>query len=422
MQQKAKNCYKDILPNGIRVITEPMPHLHSVSLGIMTHVGSCNETPSIAGSSHFLEHMLFKGTQKRSAKEIAEAMESVGGQLNAFTAKDHTCYYAKCLSDNFGLSVDLLADMFTDSLIGEDDFNMEKEVILEEINMYDDTPDDLVHDLFSSVLWPEHVYGRAIIGSRDSVQALSAADLRAHYRNSYLPQSTVISVAGNVEREQALSLAGEYFSGFSAAGERLTYGTPAPVSGNGFIHKDIEQSHICIGFPSVREYDDDYYPLMVLNCALGGGASSRLFQEAREKKGLTYSIYSYNSSYSLGGYWAAYSSANPQKLPEIVKIIMQEIASAKEKGLGADEFEKAKRQLRGGIILSYENNSNVMLKNGRSELVHNRIISMQDSLDRLETVQLADVLAVARRIFDKNKACMALVGPKELNLDIKSML
>ncbi|MCL2677859.1 MAG: insulinase family protein [Clostridiales bacterium] len=415
-------AYKHVLANGLRVVVEPMPHLYSVAAGIWVGIGSCHEAAAPGGVSHVLEHMLFKGTPKRSAKEIAEAMESVGGQMNAFTSKEHTCYYAKCLGEHFGLALDLLADIFLNSLLDEEEFEKEKQVILEEINMYDDTPDDLVHDLFAATLWPDHVYGLPIIGTRESVNSLTIKQLAEYYRKAYLPRFTVVSVAGKIEREQAVEQAARYFSAFGGLGDKAAYEKPQAASANSFLYKDIEQMHLCLGVPGLREDDDDYYAAQVLNAALGGGASSRLFQEAREKRGLTYSIYSYNSGYSKGGYWAAYSSAAAQKMPEVVKVIMNEISGIREGGLPEAELERTKQQVKGNILLGFESTSSVMIKTGKSELARGRVLSVQEMVDKVMAVGPEDIRRVAAALFQKDRFALSTVGPEEIAFDLKSMI
>lgn len=405
--------YRDILPNGIRVLTEPLNHLHSVATGIWTGVGSAHESDDLAGISHFLEHMMFKGTATRNAKQIAEVMESVGGQMNAFTSKEHTCYYTKCLDEHFALSLELLADIYLHSLFDRVEFEREKNVILEEINMYEDTPDDVANELFMDTLWSGHTYGRPIIGSKKSVSNIKRDDLYKYYLKNYRPQSTVITVAGNVTREQVLAEVEKYFAGFKGQKEEKFIADLTTNSGQAYVYKDIEQMHLCVGVPGLREQDKDYYAANVLCAALGSGASSRLFQEAREKRGLAYSIYAYHGSYSLGGYMMAYASTSPKNLDQMLSVIMEQIADIKERGLHEEELQRTKQQLKGGMLLSLENTSNVMSRIGRMELSWGRVRTIEETLNQLMNVTMEDINRVAQRLFVADKFVLSLVGPQE---------
>ena len=412
-------AYKDILANGIRVITEPMPHLYSVATGIWCDIGSINETPLLGGVSHFLEHMLFKGTNRRDAKEIAQAMEAVGGQMNAFTSKEYTCYYTKCLAEHFGHSMDLLSDIYLHSLLDEEEFSKEKGVILEEINMYEDAPDDLVHDLLAATIWGGHAYGRPIIGSKDTVSSLSAQRLKDYYRTTYRPESTIIAVAGNVTREESVAASEKYFGGFvshNTSENDLTIDKTRPPTqaAQTYIYKDIEQVHLCLGFPAPTAHDEERYTAKLLAAVLGGCASSRLFQEAREKRGLTYSIFSHHISYAQAGCLAAYASASPGKIQEVAEIMLEQFADIAANGPKEEEIENIKKQSKGNMLLGMESSGSMMNRLGRDEAVLKRLVPLEETLAKVNAVDGASIQRLAKEIFQKDKLVLALVGPEKL--------
>ncbi|MCL1873956.1 MAG: insulinase family protein [Clostridiales bacterium] len=412
-------AYKDILANGIRVITEPMPHLYSVATGIWCNIGSINETPLLGGVSHFLEHMLFKGTKRRDAREIAQAMEAVGGQMNAFTSKEYTCYYTKCLAEHFGHSVDLLSDLYLCSLLDEEEFSKEKGVILEEINMYEDAPDDLVHDLLAAAIWGGHAYGRPIIGSKDTVSSLSAGQLQAYYRTTYQPESTIIAVAGNVTREEAVAAAEKYFGSFTRCdtpknGLTIDKTKPSTRAAQTYIYKDIEQVHLCLGFPAPTAHDEDRYVAKLLAAVLGGCASSRLFQEAREKRGLTYSIFSHHISYDQAGCLAAYASASPGKIQEVARIMLEQFADIAAHGPTEEEIENIKKQSKGNMLLGMESSGSMMNRLGRDEAVLQRVVPLEETLAKVNAVDGTSIQRLAQDIFQTDKLVLALVGPEKL--------
>lgn len=415
-------AYRDILANGITVITEPLNHLRSVSTGIWVKVGSVYEKEEVAGISHFLEHMMFKGTPSRNAKQIAEVMESVGGQMNAFTSKEHTCYYTKCLDEDFALSLELLADIYLHSLFDAHEFEREKKVILEEISMYEDTPDDVATEQFTNTLWSGHTYGRSIIGSKGSVNGIGRDDLYKYYLANYRPGSTIIAVAGNITREQVLAKVNKYFADFAGQIEQQTLGCPPTHAGQAYTFKDIEQVHLCLGVPGLREQDKDYYAANVLCAALGSGASSRLFQEAREKRGLAYSIYAYHGAYSLGGYLMAYASTSPKNVQEMISVIMEQLVDVKANGLFEDELQRTKQQLKGGLLLGLENTSNVMSRIARTELCWGRVRTIDEVVEQLKQVSMDDIKRVAGHLFAADKFVLSLVGPQENSFDLQKYI
>lgn len=413
---------KDVLNNNIRVISEYLPDIYSVSLGLWVGVGSACEQAKESGISHYIEHMLFKGTKKRTAKQIAETLESVGGQMNAFTAKEHTCYYAKCLNEDFDLALELFEDMYHNSLFDAAETEREKGVILEEINMYDDSPEDLVHDVFAEKLWGIHPYGRPTIGTRETVKNTDSNKLRQYINNNYLPDKMVIAVAGNVKHEQVMQSVNKYFANDKGTSSAETINIPPTYSGYSHLQKDIEQTHLCLGVPGVAEYCDDYYTANILSTILGGGVSSRLFQEAREQRGLCYTAFSYNAFYKKAGYLAAYASTSPDKFNELLKVVCSEINDIKHKPLHDGELARAKQQIKGSILLSLENTSSIMSRIGRQELSLGFVETPEEVIAKVMSVTEEDVKSLACRLLTAEKLVLATVGPKEEKVNLKGLL
>ncbi len=414
--------YRDVLPNGLRVITYPMPNVYSVTTGIWVATGSRYEEKHLNGISHFLEHMLFKGTEKRSAKEIVEAMESVGGMMNAFTSKEHTCYYTKSLSENFSLSMELLADMYLHSTFLKEEFDKEKNVILEEISMYEDSPEDVAHELFDRIIWPENSYGWPIIGNLQTVGDMTRDDLYQYYKSVYVPENTVIVVAGNITREQVLQEVDKYFRNFKGSYNHILGSQPVPQAGQSFVHKDIEQMHLCIGVPGVSTTDPDLYKVLLLANALGGGASSRLFQAAREERGLTYSIYSFHNGYTQAGEFLCYAATTPAKMSEVVEVISKQLSNIVKKGFTKDEIERSKQQLKGSLLMSLENSSSVMSRLGKSELSYGKIITIEENVQKLLAVTADEVNDMAKKLLEPQKLIYSAVGPQEFPITLEEVL
>ncbi|WP_433326419.1 M16 family metallopeptidase [Spirillospora sp. CA-294931] len=406
---------RTVLPGGLRVITETMPTVRSAAFGIWAGVGSRDEAPDDAGASHYLEHVLFKGTDRRSALEISAAVDAVGGDLNAFTAKEYTCYYARVLDADLPLAVDVVSDMVAASLNRPEDVEAERGVILEEIHMRDDDPGDLIHDEFSQALYGDEPLGRPILGTVESINALSRDRIHGYYREHYVPQNLVVSVAGNIDHDEVVRLVTEAFSGHLSGDARprapRLNGTPAPVSPEiRVLDKDTEQAHIILGGPGVSRTDDRRFALGVLNAALGGGMSSRLFQEIREKRGLAYSVYSYTSQYADAGVFGVYAGCQPAKVDEVLSICRDEVASAVDGGLTAEEVERGKGQLRGAMVLGLEDTGSRMSRIGKSELVYESLLPVDEVLARIDAVTLDDIRAVARDVLAGPQA-LTVIGP-----------
>lgn len=413
---------KEVLANGTRLVSEDIPHVRSVSLGIWVGCGSRFEEPQEHGVSHFLEHLLFKGTANRTAKEIAESLESVGGHLNAFTTKEYTCFYAKVLDEHLDLAVDVLTDMFFHSLMTEDDIAKEKRVVLEEISMYEDSPDELVHDLFNQAAWPDHPLGRPILGTVESIGSLDRERVLDFYRRHYVPSQTVIAAAGNVDHKALRDRLTPIFSAPGGQPPVNMITTPLASAAVKFHEKDTEQVQICVGVPGLSQEDDDIYVLHVLNNVLGGGVSSRLFQEIREERGLAYSVYSYPTSHIDSGLFVVYAGTSPANAPEVTELLVREMAKIKADGITEGELARTKEQIKGSLFLGLESVSSRMSRLGKSEICFNRIITPEEVIDRVARVTLGDIHRVANKLFRKELFSLTTVGPEPPDLDFRGLL
>ncbi|MDO7787480.1 M16 family metallopeptidase [Desulforamulus aquiferis] len=402
---------KEVLPNGVRILSQQVPHVRSVALGIWVDVGSRDESDSTAGISHYIEHMLFKGTHNRTAKQIAEELDAVGGQLNAFTTKEYTCYYAKVLDEHFGLAVDILTDMLFNSKIDEQDVEREKNVILEEIKMYEDAPDELVHDMFAKTIWSGHPLGRPIIGTTETVSSFTFEDLRSFMKSNYTPHRLVISVAGNVSHQQVVEKLTPIFQNLSGNEFSRELARPTHSSELNCRSKETEQVHMVIGSPGFSLKDESVYIAQVINTILGGGLSSRLFQEIREQRGLVYSVYSYHSSYYDTGIFGVYAGLSKQNVGQAMELIFKELKDIKQKGVTPIELQRAKDQLKGNLLLSLESVNTHMSRLGKSELYLKKVYKPEEIVEKLNKVTVEDTIRVANEIFNHDNFSMAAIGP-----------
>lgn len=421
--------YKDTLPGGLRVLVQEMPDVYSVTTSIWAATGSAYEAPTEGGLSHVLEHMLFKGTEKRNYQQIAQILEDVGGQMNAFTSREYTCYYTHSLSESFELCLDLLADMYLNSRFPAEEWAKEKGVILEEINMYEDTPDDLVGELFNRTLFAGHTYGLPVIGTENSVSGFARENIDAYCRAHYAPAHTVLAVAGNVRREEVLALAEQYLAAAFArlAAERPHWDKPllaAPdyASGRIYTHKDIEQVHVTLGVPGLPGNAPDCYTLNILNGILGGGISSRLFQEVREKRGLTYSVCSTVNAMAYGGSFSAYASTSPQKADELLRVLGCEMAKIAAYGVSEAELARAQMQFKASLLIAQESSANVMVRMGRDETVYQRLRTVEEMVAGVMAVDAAAVQRLAQQLLQPQKLALALVGPVEPKVKLEELL
>ena len=404
--------------SGLRIVTERMPGVRSAALGMWVGAGSRDEHPRVAGSSHFLEHLLFKGTKTRSARDIADAFDAVGGDINAFTAKEHTCFYARVLDRDLPMAVDHLCDMLQNSVIRSADLEAERRVILEEINMHEDTPDDLIHDLFNETLWPEHPLGLPILGTVRSIEGATREQVRRFYKRHYSPKNLVVAAAGNLRHEQVVELvAGSIDAGPirsqeepSAFSMREAGEAPSPSGKRLVRRRKTEQAHIVIGTNGLGRSDPDRFAFGVVNNAIGGGMSSRLFQEVREKRGLVYSVYSYHTMYSEAGVFAVYAGTTPARAEQVLGLIRAELTDVARGGLGEEEFERAKGHMKGSLVLSLEDSAGRMSRLGKSEIVHGEILTVDQTIKRLDAVTLDDARGVAARVLSQPMA-LTVLGP-----------
>lgn len=399
------------LENGIRVITETVNHVQFMSMGFWVGVGSRYETERQWGITHFIEHMLFKGTDKRTAEQISGAVDAVGGQLNAFTSKENTCYYIKTLTEDFPLAVDVLSDMLLNSRFDNEEIAKEREVIIEEIKMYEDTPDDLVHDLMSDNLWPNHPLGRSILGTEESIAAFDHDMLKSYVKQYYTGSNIVVSVVGNISHAQVVKAIKEVLGGIPKGAPNQYQTAGKAQSGVNCYYKEIAQSQICVAMPGVAKEDDRLFPLSILNTYLGGGMSARLVKKIREEEGLAYSVYSYNGSYADTGAFVISVGTRPENCQRVIDIILEELDDVRQNGITQEELDKSFSQLKGSLFMGLETVNSRMNKLGRSMLAYDRVVTPEENVDELSKVTVADVKALAEDMFRRENLQITVLGP-----------
>ena len=414
---------KHTLSNGVRLVVEKIPYVKSVTLGFWIEAGSIHEDADRNGITHFVEHMLFKGTDTRSAREIAESFDSIGGQLNAFTSKECTCFYGKVLDTHLSIAIDVLTDMLFHSSFNPREIEKEKGVILEEINMYEDSPEDLVHELLSNTVFKHHNLGMPVLGTAKTVTGFDRQKLLSFVENYYTMENMVISVAGNFDENSLIEQLEEKLNAISSKKRTQKPESRPSFSPDGVIrYKDIEQLHICLGLEGASLKSQDLYPLLIVNNVFGGSMSSRLFQNIREDKGLAYSVFSYPSSYKEIGLLTIYAGINPNQLDEVLKLINQEIHVLKKDGLTKDELHKSKEQLKGSYMLGLESTSSRMSAIGKSELLLNRTYSPKEIIEKIDQVTIQDVRRVIDRVFISDNSALAIVGKVEKDKNLSGFL
>ncbi len=414
---------KYTLSNGVRLVVENIPYVKSVTLGFWIEAGSIHEEANNNGITHFVEHMIFKGTDKRSAREIAESFDSIGGQLNAFTSKECTCFYAKVLDTHLSIAIDVLTDMVFHSSFNPEEIEKEKSVVLEEINMYEDSPEDLAHELLSKTVFKHHKLGMPVLGTAETVSGFDRKKLVSFIEENYTIENMVISVAGNFDENQLIEQLEEKLSNFSKKKDVQKPGDNRSFNPEEIIrYKDIEQLHICLGLEGTSLTSKDLYPLLIVNNIFGGSMSSRLFQNIREDKGLAYSVFSYPSSYKEMGLLTVYAGINPNQLDEVLKLINYEIKHLKKDGLTNDELFKSKEQLKGSYMLGLESTSSRMSAIGKSELLMNHIYTPKEILEKINQVTMSQVRQVIDKVFVSEKSALAVVGKLEKDKNLKGFL
>lgn len=402
---------KTVLSNGVRVLSETIPYVKSVTLGVWIGTGSRFEDDLNHGVSHFIEHLLFKGTQKRSAKDIAETVDAVGGQLNAFTAKEHTCYYIKVIDTHTELGMDILSDMLLASKFDAEDIKRESEVVIEEIHMYEDSPDELVHDLHLDKVWSGHALGRNILGTTESVGGLDKGKIIDYYQTHYTADNLVVAAAGNISHEMLVELTQRYFGLLAGRKSLRNVEPPILIPSRNIYGKDTEQAHLCIGTKSVPQDSPDLYAVHVLNNILGGGISSRLFQSIREERGLAYSVYSYQTNYSDAGLFTIYAGTRPNNAVQVIDLIAQNIAAIKQNGITETELTRSKEQLKGGLLLGLESSSSRMSRIGKLEITLGKYIPLEEVVSKIEAVKLHDIQKIINEFFTRENICLTVLGP-----------
>ena len=404
---------RTVLDSGATVLTERMNEVRSVSVGLWWDVGSRDEPDGIAGTSHFLEHLLFKGTPSRSAKDIADAFDAVGGDVNAFTGKEYTCFYSRVLDEYLPMAFEVLSDMVRNSVVDPEELESERKVILEEIAMHEDAPDELVHDLYYRSLWAKHPLGRPVLGFNDTVGGVSRDEVVAYWQDRYAPPNLVVAAAGHIDHDDLVARVEQAFA--EPRGTRTARNGAAPAPGTGVtVHKrPTEQAHIVVGTPGLARSHPDRHTLGVLDTILGGGMSSRLFQEIREKRGLAYSVYSYRSLYADAGSFAVYAGTTPQNAETVIDLVRDEIASVLDKGISEAELQRAKGHAKGALVLSGEDPGSRMNRLGRQQLTTGEILSIDELIEKFESVTMDDVKRVANEVLGKNDFQITVVGPFE---------
>jgi len=401
---------RDVLDNGLRILTERMTQVRSISVGVWLTRGSRHESAERGGIAHFVEHMLFKGTATRSAEDIAQAIDSIGGQLDAFTAKEYASYYIKVLDEHLPLALDILSDIVLNPAFSPDDIEREKKVVVEEIKMVEDTPDDLVHELFTQGFWENHPLGRPILGTRETVESFNADLLRDYFANAYTPRNLIVSAVGNLEHARVRELVAEKFGTLRSRGEPSGEEAPRVVPKILVRTKELEQSHLCLGASSYPQNHDDRYSSYVLNTLLGGSMSSRLFQNVREKRGLAYAVFSGLSAYRDAGSFTIYAGCANEAAGQVIDLVVEELRGIKQAPVPDAELQRAKDHLKGSLMLSLENTASRMSHLARQEIYFDRQFGLDETLQGIERVTSAEVQRVAADIFRNGSLAATVLG------------
>jgi predicted Zn-dependent peptidase len=411
MSSATHTVQKEVLPNGLVVITEPMEHVHSVSVGIWLRSGSRREPAELNGISHFVEHMVFKGTARRTAEDIAREVDSVGGMLDAFTAKEMVCFNTRVLDEHLPKAFDVLADMVLEPKFAADDIAREQSVILEEIRMTQDNPEDLVHELFTQNFWTPHALGKPILGTPETVSAFTRDTLQKWFGRWYAPNHLVITAAGHLTHAQLVDLVSERFAHLAPSEDGAAESAPAPAPHITLRSKrELEQVHICLGVPALPLTDDRRFAVSILNNVLGGGMSSRLFQNIRERQGLAYAIFSEMNSYRDAGMLSVYAGTSIETAGQVIRSILEEFRRLKDEPLGEEELRRAKDHLKGATLLALEGSGSRMNSLARYHLYFNRHFTPHELIETLEGVTAEQVQQIAREFFAPERLAASVVG------------
>jgi predicted Zn-dependent peptidase len=413
---------RTVLPSGVRVVTEPMAGQRSVSVGAWVGVGSRDEQAELAGATHFLEHLLFKGTPSRSALEIAQAFDAVGGDINAFTTREFTCFHSRTLGEDLGLAMDTIADLVQHATLDSAEVESERSVVLEEIAMHEDTPDDIVFDVFHETIWPAHSLGRRVQGFPSTVAAMSRDAIASFFHDHYTGDNIVVAASGDVEHGAVVDLVSAAFGDRRAPKSPRAAGDPPLVTGTLAVHeRDIEQTHLVYGTPGIPRTDDRRWALGLFNVALGGGMSSRLFQEIREKRGLAYAVSSGHQGYAETGVFNIYAGCSTENVREVMSIVRDELGRMLDEGITEEELVRARGHIRGTLVLSMEEPGALMSHLGKSELCYGRILTVEDMIQKVESVTLEEVRDVARAVLSSAPWSLVVLGPA-LDADISGFV
>lgn len=402
---------KSVLPNGIRLITERMPHVRSVAVGVWVETGSRDEPDDRGGVSHLIEHLVFKGTATRTAEAIARAMDSVGGQMDAFTTKEHTCFYVQVLDEHLPMAVDLLTDILLHPLFNAEELEREKSVVLQEIKMVEDTPDDLIHDLFAAHVWDGHPLGRPILGTREAVNAYGRDGIHAYFVEQYVPPKIIIAVAGNVTHDRVVELFARAFDGFARSPVTRLQVPPTMKAGVNMVGKELEQVHVVLGFPGLSHTAPERYALFLLNDVIGGSMSSRLFQEVRERQGLVYAIHSGVQAFRDTGTLYVYAATDTPNFSKVLKSILKELRDLKKNGVTEEELQRAGDHLKGSLMLSLESTSSRMNRLAKHEMHLGSFLTMDEMIAAIDGVRHEEVQALVGELLDEDRLALTIYGP-----------
>jgi len=399
------------LENGVTVVLEKMNSVRSIAFGIFVKNGSRNENIQTSGISHFIEHLLFKGTKNRTAREIADDMDSVGGQINAYTTKEYTCYYTRTLDSHFNIAIDVLADIYFNSLFSDDDIKKERNVIIEEINMYEDSPEDVGFDLIQNKIWRDNSLGFPILGTEKSISAFDSSIIKKYYKEHYRADNTVLALAGNFEKENVISEIKKYFGDFKNISQVNDYSAkPVYFKSKVKKEKDIEQLHLTLCFPGIKMDSDENYILAVVNSVFGGGMSSRLFQKIREENGLVYTIYSFLSNFTDTGLFGIYAGFGVNQFNRVYELILREIDNFKKEKISKEQLSKTKEQIKSNLILGLESSSARASNIGRSMLLLNKVNKVEDIIEKINKINMDNIDYMINKIFDIDKMSVSIVG------------
>ena len=402
---------KTVLPNGIQVVTEEIPNVHSVSVGVWVEAGSRDERDEENGIAHFIEHMLFKGTRRRSARQIAKEIDAVGGILNAFTSKEFSSFYAKVLPEHLPVALDLLFDLYLNSLFATEELEKERQVIVQEINMVEDTPDEYIHDLFSQSFWPRHPLGAPILGRLETISLMDRPKLKDFFSRHYLQIPPIIVAAGRLKHEDLLRPVQKVLRKIKAHPKEKKNRPPRPHPQVQIKNKQLEQVHLLLGTQGLAAVHPRRYAFTILNTILGGGMSSRLFQEVREKRGLAYSVYSFVSSFVDSGLLGVYAGTGIHNLRRVLQVILREMTRLAENSIRPKELRSAKDQLKGNLLLSLESTESRMSRLAKNEIFFHRFISTEDIIEGIERVSAEEICSLSQGIFRPDSLSLTVLGP-----------